>query len=384
MISSDVVLEVTGIYKSFPGVQALQDVHFQLRRGEVHAILGENGAGKSTLIKIIGGIYLADAGQIAIAGVRANIDSARAASRLGISVIHQELVLVPHLSVAENIFLGNEIRTRFGLRDVPAMNRRAREMAAAFGLDIDVTSQVDKLTIAQRQMVEIVKAISFNARILVMDEPTSSLTEREVEHLFSTITKLKADGVGIIYISHRLSELFAVADRVTVMRDGRYIGTRDTEDVGKDELISMMVGRQMREYYKHTRNRPGPVALEAKNLCLKGVFADVSFHAKRGEIVGFAGLAGSGRTEILQAVFGLPRPDSGIVMLDGEEVTIENPRAAIAKRLALVPEDRKKQGLILGNTLEFNLTLTVLRNFMRCFFIDWREKGRICVECGYG
>lgn len=317
MISSDVVLEVTGIYKSFPGVQALQDVHFQLRRGEVHAILGENGAGKSTLIKIIGGIYLADAGQIAIAGVRANIDSARAASRLGISVIHQELVLVPHLSVAENIFLGNEIRTRFGLRDVPAMNRRAREMAAAFGLDIDVTSQVDKLTIAQRQMVEIVKAISFNARILVMDEPTSSLTEREVEHLFSTITKLKADGVGIIYISHRLSELFAVADRVTVMRDGRYIGTRDTEDVGKDELISMMVGRQMREYYKHTRNRPGPVALEAKNLCLKGVFADVSFHAKRGEIVGFAGLAGSGRTEILQAVFGLPRPDSGIVMLDG-------------------------------------------------------------------
>ncbi len=347
------LLEVTGVSKSFPGVQDLRDLSLQLRPGEVHALLGENGAGKSTLIKIVGGIHHPDTGEINIAGRPVVMDSVATAKQNGVSIIHQEIVLVPHLSVAENIFLGNEIRTPLGLRDKRAMNRRAAEMVGELGLDMDVATPVDELTLAQRQMVEIVKAVSFDARVIVMDEPTSSLTEREVDHLFGTIRALKAKGVGIIYISHRLTELFTVCDRVTVMRDGTYIGTRDIAKTNLDELIRMMVGREMKEYYTRSPRQPGEPVIEVRDLRRDGVFRNVGFTIRKGEIVGFSGLAGSGGSEIFQSIFGVDPMDGGEILLHGKPASIRNSLDAIRKGLSLVPEDRKKQGLVLPNSVEF-------------------------------
>ena len=371
------LLEVTGVSKSFPGVQALRDVSLQLRPGEVHALLGENGAGKSTLIKIVGGIHHPDTGEINIAGRPVVMDSVATAKQNGVSIIHQEIVLVPHLSVAENIFLGNEIRTPLGLRDKRAMNRRAAEMVGELGLDMDVATPVDELTLAQRQMVEIVKAVSFDARVIVMDEPTSSLTEREVDHLFGTIRALKAKGVGIIYISHRLTELFTVCDRVTVMRDGTYIGTRDIAKTNLDELIRMMVGREMKEYYTRSPRQPGGPVIEVRDLRRDGVFRNVGFTIRKGEIVGFSGLAGSGRSEIFQSIFGVDPMDGGEILLHGKPASIRNSLDAIRKGLSLVPEDRKKQGLVLPNSVEFNLTLTVLREFTKGVLVDRGKKAGI-------
>ena len=376
-MTEKLLLEATGISKSFPGVHALKDVHLQLRAGEVHALLGENGAGKSTLIKIIGGIHRPDAGEVKIDGAPVIIDSVSAAKSNGISIIHQEIVLVPHMSVAENIFLGREARTAFGLLDKAGMNRKAKKMAEELGLDIDVATPVSALTLAQRQMVEIIKAVSFNARVIIMDEPTSSLTEREVLHLFDTIRGLKAKGVGIVYISHRLSELFTICDRVTVMRDGAYIGTRVMAETNLDELIAMMVGREMKEYYTRSSRQPGEPVLEVRNLRRKGVFQGVNFAIRKGEIVGFSGLAGSGRSEIFQSIFGVDPLDGGDILLHGRPTTIRNARDAIANGISLVPEDRKKQGLVLANTVEFNLTLTVLREFTRAVFVNRRKKTTI-------
>ena len=373
----NIVLEMKNISKSFGGVHALKGLDFALRLGEVHALLGENGAGKSTLIKVLGGIHQPDTGMIAVDGRTVAVDSVQAARDLGIGIIHQEIVLVPQLTVAQNIFLGREPVNAARLTDVHGIERRAREMIAALGLDIDVMRPVASLTIAQQQMVEIVKAISFNVRILVMDEPTSSLSDEEVEKLFDTIARLKKQQVSIIYISHRMAELFRISDRVTVIRDGSYVGTRTTAETNADELVRMMVGRDLKNFYDRSHRPIGDAVLEVRNLTRRGVFADVSFSVGRGEILGFSGLVGAGRSEVMTAVFGGTDFDSGSILLDGKEVRFSTTRAAIEAGIGMVPEDRKRQGLILGDSVAYNLTLAALRRVMKGPFLSQRLRARL-------
>jgi len=358
------LLKMAGVHKRFPGVYALRDVTFDLRAGEVHALLGENGAGKSTLIKILGGIYTIDEGEISIDGKRVVINSVGDAKLNRISIIHQELAQVPYMTVAENIFLGKEIDGPLGTVRRRAMSAEAQKLLDSYGLDIRADSVLDSLTIAQRQMIEIIKAVSFNARILVMDEPTSSLSEKEVEFLFATIRKLKAQGVGIIYISHRLSELFEVSDRVTVLRDGQVIGTRVTKDTEPSALIAMMVGRELTSYYTRTYHSPGPEVLRLENVSAGKLIRDVSFTLHAGEILGLAGLVGAGRSEIVRVIFGLDPIASGDIYVRGKKVSISRPDEAMALGIGLVPEDRKKEGLFLVKEVRFNLTLKVLRQFI--------------------
>lgn len=370
MVEEQLILEMKDIEKQFNSVYALRGVNLQLKKGEVHALLGENGAGKSTLIKVLGGIYKADAGQIFVDGKEAKIHGVKEAQSLGINIVHQEIVLVPHISVAENIFLGREPLTKTGLKDKKKMIEKAGKLVKELGLDIDVTKDVYYLTIAQQQLVEIVKAVSFRSKIIVMDEPTSSLAEREVDYLFQVINRLKKQGVSIIYISHKLNELFTITDRITVMRDGEYVDTRITKETTMDELIKMMVGRELTEYYSREEHSLGDVCFEVKNLNRRGIFQDVSFKIKKGEIVGFAGLVGAGRSEIMQSIFGVDPLDSGEIYLDGKNIGFKNVQEAIDKGIALIPEDRKKQGLVLKNTVAYNITLTVQNKYKKFIHVN--------------
>ena len=364
------VLEMINISKSFGNTHALVDISFELKPGEVHALLGENGAGKSTLIKVLGGIHQPDNGTIEINGSVVKMQNVQAAQAAGIGIIHQEIVLVPNLSVAENIFLGREITNKFGLKDISAINKQASEMVHALGIDLDVTKPIYQLSIAQQQMVEIVKAISFNVKILVMDEPTSSLSNEEVEKLFITIEKLKQNNVSIIYISHRMEEIFKISDRVTVIRDGSFIGTVQTKETNVDELVSMMVGRSLQKYYTRTYSMRDREVLKVESLTKKGVFEDISFTVHEGEIMGFAGLVGAGRSEIMTAIFGGYGYDTGTIMLNGKAVTFRNSGQAINHGLAMVPEDRKKQGLVLLNSVGYNITLASLKHIMTGMLIS--------------
>ena len=368
------ILEMRSIEKSFGKTHALRGIHFEVEEGEVHALLGENGAGKSTLIKVLGGIHQPDSGTISIDGQEVHLENVSQAQARGIGIIHQEIVLVPALTIAENIFLGREPATRLGLRDVKSIQQRAAEMMAALGLTLDVTTPVRKLTIAQQQMVEIVKAISFNVKILVMDEPTSSLSEEEVQKLFEIIRTLKGKGVSIIYISHRMAELFEVSDRVTVIRDGAYVGTRETARTNADELVAMMVGRSLESYYVRTFTTPGDVMLTVEHLTRDGVFEDISFQVRKGEIVGFSGLVGAGRSEVMAAIFGGTPFDSGVLRLNGKQVRFQNTAQAIRHGVGMVPEDRKKMGLALVNTVGFNLTLAAIRSLVRGGLINRRAR----------
>ncbi|WP_078681991.1 MULTISPECIES: sugar ABC transporter ATP-binding protein [Clostridium] len=360
------------ISKKFPGVYALKNAHFELNEGEVHALLGENGAGKSTLMKILGGIYSVDEGEIYIQGKKADIKSVKDAQAYGISIIHQELVLVPYMTVAENIYLGREVTGKTGFIDKAAMIEKAQKLLDSFEVKIKADSLISRLTVAQQQMVEIIKAISFNAKIIVMDEPTSSLTEKEVKFLFDTIKNLKSHGVGIVYISHRMNELFEISDRVTVMRDGEYIGTKITKDTSNDELIAMMVGRELTSYYTRDYNEPGDIILEVKNLNRKSVLKNINFSVRKGEIVGFAGLMGAGRSEVMRAIFGLDPIDSGEILIDGQKVNIKEPNDAMKNGIALVPENRKEEGLFLIQSVKFNITLKILDKFIK--FIKVNKK----------
>ncbi|KZL90556.1 sugar ABC transporter ATP-binding protein [Clostridium magnum] len=373
----NILLQMKNVNKQFPGVYVLKDVNFELEKGEVHALLGENGAGKSTLMKVLGGIYSIDKGEIYIDGQRVEVKSVKDAQDLGISIIHQELVLVPYMTVAENIYLGRELVGASGLVDKKAMIREAQKLLDSFELKIKASSLVVGLTVAQQQMVEIIKAISFNAKILVMDEPTSSLTDKEVEFLFSTIVSLKRKGVGIVYISHRMSELSQISDRITVMRDGEYIGTKVTKSTTKDELISMMVGRELTNYYTRTYNEPGETILEVKNLTREGILKDVSFKIKKGEILGMAGLMGAGRSEVMRAIFGLDPIDSGEIFIEGKKVDIKDPNDAMRYGIALVPENRKEEGLFLIQSVKFNATLKVLDKFMKFIKVDKKVENDI-------
>ena len=352
---------MTGIRKVFPGVVALDDVDLQVRRGEVHVVLGENGAGKSTLMKVLSGAYRKDAGRIVIDGRETEISGPRHAQTLGIAIIYQELALVPRLTAAENIVLGREPRRLAGIVDRTAMRATAAQALGQLGASVDVNVPVGTLSIAQQQLVEVAKALSLDARIIVMDEPTSALTARETRALFDTIGRLKARGVSIIYISHRLDEIFEVGDRVTVLRDGRNAGTFDVRGASRGELVRLMADRPVDERVTRTSATRGTEMLRVEGLSRRGAFQDVSFVVHAGEIVGLAGLLGSGRTSIARAIFGLEPPDAGRVLVRGVARRLTSPRDAIRAGVGFVTEDRKREGLVLGLSVRENLVMPRLR-----------------------
>ena len=367
------LLRMVGISKSFPGVTALSKVDFDLKPGEVHALVGENGAGKSTLMKILAGVYRADEGEIVLKDRRITAADPRAMIRAGVSVIYQELNLVPYLSVAENIFLGREPRRAGGLIDWKAMRAEVVKLLAPFKLSLDPRARVGAIGPAYQQVVEIAKALSLKADIIVMDEPTAPLTGSEVDRLFEIIRGLKAGGVSIAYISHRLEELHEVADRVTVLRDGQRMITAPLSSLTVDDIIRNMVGRQLNEQYIRAGAPSTEEVLRVEGLTRKGVCTDVSFHLHRGEILGFAGLVGAGRTEIMQLIYGYRRKDAGTVFVNGRDVKIRRTRDAVKSGIALIPEERKKQGLILGLSVLDNSALTIFDLHTRAGFIRWGD-----------
>ena len=368
-MSETVLLQMKNIHKSFPGVKALQGVDLELRAGEVHALLGENGAGKSTLIKVLGGIYIAEEGEIFIDGKKVTIDGVNASHNNGISIIHQELVLVLHMTVAENIFLGREPSKGLWVSH-ETMEKEAQQLLDTYHMSIDAGTLVKDLTIAQQQMVEIVKAISYHSRILVMDEPTSSISDKEVEFLFSTMRELTKKGVGIIYISHKMDELEQICDRVTVLRDGTYVGTEMVKDTTRDHLIAMMVGRELTKYYTRDYMEPGRVVLKCENIADGKMVKGASFELREGEIIGFAGLVGAGRSETMKCIFGLTPGYTGEISVDGKKAAIKSPIDAMKFGIALVPEDRKQEGLYKVQSVRFNSTIEVLKSFIKGIWVD--------------
>ena len=368
------LLELTGVSKSFAGVQALQDVNFDVRPGEVHALLGENGAGKSTLIKTIAGVHQPDGGELRFAGQAVRFNTPRDAQKLGINTIYQELSLYPELTVAENIFMGHAPYRRVGpikLMDWETMFRRAKELLAELDVhNLDVRGKVGALSIGNRQRIEIAKALSLNAKLLIMDEPTAALGETDTLHLFRTVRLLRDRGVGIVYISHKLSEVFELADRVSVLRDGHYIGTQAVADTSERELISMMVGRDVETLFPKQLSKVGEVVLELRNVSREPHTHDVSFTLRAGEIVGLAGLVGSGRSETAQAIFGTLPAHSGEILVSGKPVTVRDPAQAVAHGVAYVPEDRGTQGLIREMNVRENTSLAVLKQVARGGFIS--------------
>jgi ribose transport system ATP-binding protein len=363
------IIVVRNLSKAFPGVQALQNVQFDLFPGEVHTLVGENGAGKSTLMKILSGVYQRDSGEILIDGKPVEIHNPRAAQKLGISIIHQELNLMNHLTAAQNIYIGREPRYAGGfLLDERTLNAKAKELFDMLHMDFDPRTKVGELTIAKQQMVEIVKALSFNARVLIMDEPTSPLNEAEVEELFDIIRHLRSQGVGIIYISHRMDELFRISDRITVLRDGQYMGTSRVSETNLDQIISLMVGRKIDETARRIpKGKPGEVVLDVRNLNRGRLVKNVGFTVRKGEILGFAGLMGAGRTEVARAVFGADPIDSGEVYIKGKKITIRHPRDAAKHGIGYLSEDRKRYGLAVGMPVLDNICMTDLPAFMNAF-----------------
>jgi ribose transport system ATP-binding protein len=355
----DMLVQMQGIDKTFPGVHALKECNFDLKPGEVHALVGENGAGKSTLMKILSGIYDMNQGQIFLKGQPVSISNPHAAQKMGISMVHQELNLMPHLTAAQNIFIGREPQNFF-LLDENALNRNASKIFEMMNLAVKPWTKVSDMTVAKQQMVEIAKALSFNAEVLIFDEPSAALTDVEINELFRIIRQMKSNGVGIIYITHRLEELFKISDRVTVLRDGTYVDTVKTEEATINQIIKMMVGRVIYESAPEvSEDRNQEVVLEVRNLSRDKVLKDVNFTLKRGEILGFAGLVGAGRTETARAIFGADPYDTGEVYIKGERVDIKSPTDAVAHSVAYLSEDRKRYGLCLGLDVKKNIVITI-------------------------
>lgn len=358
------LVQMTGIEKRFPGVHALKDVHLEILPGEVHAVMGENGAGKSTLMKILSGIYARDGGEIEVEGNAVDIDGPRAAQDLGIGIIHQELSLMNDLTIAQNIFIGREPRRRFGRLDEAALNRQAADIFAGMNLKLDPRTKVERLTIAKQQMVEIAKALSFRSRILIMDEPTAALNDAEIEELFIIIRRLKAEGVGIVYISHKMDELKRIADRVTVMRDGETVGTVSAADTPVSRIIAMMVGRALSDEAAAQPDLSGAeTALEVRGLSRGREIRDVSFAVKKGEILGFAGLMGAGRTEVARAIFGADPRECGDILVHGQPCSIRSPADAVKAGIGYLSEDRKHFGLAVSMDVRANIAMASLDRF---------------------
>lgn len=353
------VLEMAGITKAYHGVKALDDVSLQVRRGEVHALMGENGAGKSTLMKILTGLVKPDRGTIRFEGREVRIDSPQAAMRLGIAMIHQELNPVPEMTIAENIFLGRE-PSRGIFVDKKRLHRETTELLERFEFRARPGDKVAELSVAQKQMLEIIKAVSCDAKLIIMDEPTSALSDGEVRQLFRTMNELRDGGVPMIYISHRMEEIFSMCDRATVLRDGQYVGTEDIKALDSDRLISMMVGRSLDAIYPKESVTPGEIVFEVRGATREPAFDNVSFHVRRGEIVGFAGLMGAGRSETMRALFGIDPLDAGEIRIEGRNVAHRHPADAIRNGLAMVTEDRKEMGLVLSRSIHENMTLARL------------------------
>jgi inositol transport system ATP-binding protein len=357
---SEYVLEVVDVRKEFPGVVALDNVQLKIRPGSVHALMGENGAGKSTLMKIIAGIYQPDRGEVRLHGEPIKMETPLAAQEAGIAMIHQELLLMNQMTVAENIWIRREPKNGFGLVDHGEMKRMTQELFDRLNIKLDPDSEISELSVANRQMVEIAKAVSFNSDVLIMDEPTSAITESEVAHLFEIIRDLRKRGIGIVYITHKMNELFEIADEFSVFRDGQYIGTHASSDVTRDDIIRMMVGRDITQMFPKEEVEIGDAVLSVKNLTLDGVFHDVSFDVHAGEILGFAGLVGSGRSNVAEAIFGVTPADSGTISINGDVVRISSPHDAILLGMALLTEDRKETGCFLPLDIQENIQSAVL------------------------
>ncbi|MFI8496241.1 sugar ABC transporter ATP-binding protein [Peribacillus butanolivorans] len=379
-MGSDYILEMENITKEFPGVKALDNIQLKVKKGSVHALMGENGAGKSTLMKIIFGIYTPDKGTIKFKGKELKVSSTKEALKNGISMIHQELTPVPHMTVAENIFLGREPSYgKLGWVNNKKMIEDARGLFNKLNVNIDPNSKMKDLSIANMQMVEITTAVSYNADLIIMDEPTSAITEKEVEQLFEIINSLKAKGVSIIYISHKMDEIFKICDELTVFRDGQYIGTKGAHELNQDTLIQMMVGREIKQVFHKEKAEIKEVVLSVNNLRKEGKFNNVSFEVRKGEILGIAGLMGSGRTEIIESIFGIDPPDSGDIYIHGEKVNIKSPRDAIKHKLSLLTEDRKI-GAILPISIRENMIISNVDQFLKHGYINKKLVDETCNE----
>ncbi|MBE5916297.1 MAG: sugar ABC transporter ATP-binding protein [Pseudobutyrivibrio ruminis] len=374
----EVILTMNDIDKSFPGVHALDHVHFDVQRGEVHALMGENGAGKSTLMKVLTGIYTKDSGTIEFEGREVEFHNAREAQDAGVVIVHQELNMVGHLTVAQNIFIGREFKKGVKIDD-KRMNEEAAKLFKRLNIDIDPTATMSDLTVGKQQMCEIAKAISHEAKVIVFDEPSAALTESEIQELFKIIRDLREQNLGIVYISHRMDEIKVITDRVTVMRDGGYVGTLITKDCTKDDIINMMVGRVIYEEPKTKSMVPedAPVVLKVEHLNAGKMVQDVSFELRKGEILGFSGLMGAGRTETARAIFGADSKESGDIYVNGKKVTINSPEDAVKAGIGYLSEDRKRFGIVVRKTIAENSTLASLDRFMKGIFIDKKKENEI-------
>lgn len=370
------LIELKDIHKSFYGVEVLHGVNFVLQSGSVHALMGENGAGKSTLMKVIAGVHTADSGKVLLDNKEVEISSPAKARELGIAMIHQELSSELEMSVAENIYLGRE-PGRFGMVDYRQLYRQTDELLKKLGIHLNPRTKMKRLRVADQQMVEIAKAISQNARVVIMDEPTSSITDKEVDNLFNMIRNLKSAGVGIIYISHKMDEIFQICDEMTILRDGTYIDTFKASEVNEDILIRSMVGRELGTQFPKKEVPIGETLLEVQHLTRAGEYEDISFKLHKGEILSFTGLVGAGRTELMHSIFGLTKPDSGKIILNGEEVEFKTPRDAIQHGIAYVTEDRKGEGLVLPMSVEKNITIASLQSFVKNGFLQKKKEADV-------
>lgn len=377
---NNTLLRMENIHKSFPGVQALTDVSLELRRGEVHCLLGENGAGKSTLIKILSGAYAMDAGKIYINGDEVQINNSHQARQLGISTIYQEMSLIPFMTVAENIFFGDELTHRFSILKRAEMEAQTKQILRMMNVGINPKSLAKDLTTAQQQMVEIARSLIKQRKIIIMDEPTSSISEKETRELFRIIRELKQQGVSIIYISHRMQEFEEIVDRVTVLRDGRNVGTVDWKEVTLDQLIAMMVGRELGEWKAATNYSREEIILQVENIHSGNAVKQADFNLKKGEIVGFAGLVGSGRTELMKSIFGARHLNSGTIMWKGKSVRFRNPKDAVKQGIGYLSEDRKGEGLILHMGIDKNISLANLKAVSNLFFINKSQERKEAVS----
>ncbi len=377
---SEYLLEVEHVRKAFPGVLALDDVQFRLKRGHIHALMGENGAGKSTLMKIVAGIYTPDSGSFKLKGQEIKLASPLDALRYGIAMIHQELNLMAYMTVAENIWLRREPRNALGIVNHREMRLRTQALFDRLEIAIDPEVEVRDLSVASRQMVDIAKAVSYDSDILIMDEPTSAITETEVAHLFRIIRALKAEGKGIVYITHKMNELFEIADEVSVFRDGRFVGEHKATDVTRDDIIKMMVGREVTQMFPKLTVPIGDVVVSVKNLSLEGRFHDISFDLRKGEILGLAGLVGSGRSNVAETIFGVTPATSGQIFVDGREVSVKSPGVAMDLGMGFLTEDRKESGCFLVLDVTSNMQAAILRRgYTTAGIVREREIEKLCL-----